>query len=260
MIADKCTREQLMGPRAVWLITGASSGIGRATALAASKTGARLVLQGRDIERLRLVAAETDGAAVALDLRGPSAAERLFEKAKEFHGHIDVVVNSAGIGWAGDFLEMPHDKVSDLLELNLHVPIVLARLALPAMVESGRGSVVFVSSIAGSLGVAGEAVYSASKAGVTTLVEALSAELSGQSVSVSVVIPGVIDTPFFENRGRPYDRGHPRPQPAERVAEAILEAVRTGRPEIIVPPWMRLPVCVRALTPGLYRRLARRYA
>ena len=109
------------------------------------------------------------------------------------------------------------------------------------MVARGRGRVVFVSSIAAATGVRGEAVYSATKAGLVSFAESLAYELDGHDVRVSVIVPGVIDTPFFDRRGRPYGRKRPGPQPPERVARAIVACLEHDRGVSYVPRWMRLP-------------------
>jgi short-subunit dehydrogenase len=127
------------------------------------------------------------------------------------------------------------------------------------MLQRGRGRLVFVTSIAGRLGVRDEAVYAAAKAGVDVFAESLRLEVAGRGVGVTVVVPGVVSTPFFERRGRPYPRRRPRPLPATRVAQAMLTAIEGERSEVYLPAWLRVPVAVRAVTPAVYRRLARRF-
>lgn len=234
------------------LITGASSGIGAATARAMAAAGSRLVLAGRDRDRLEAVAAETGGRAVTGDLTRD--VHRLAESAAP----VDVLVCNAGRGWAGSFARMPPPEVSRLVAVNLTAPIELARLLLPGMTERGRGHVVFVASIAGAVGVAGEAVYSGVKAGLVVFAEALRDEVAAfPGIGVSVVFPGVVATPFFDRRGVPYGRRFPQPIPPERVARGIVTAVRRGRSECYVPGWLRLPARLRGAAPGMFHRLAR---
>ncbi len=236
------------------LITGASSGIGAATAHALAGTGARLTLAGRDRERLAAVAAATGGSMVVCDVA--TEAGELARRA----GHVDVLVNNAGVGWAGSFVEMPAGSAERLLAVNLAAPIALTRLLLPGMLTAGRGHVVFVASIAGAVGVAREAVYSATKAGLMVFAEGLRHELHhAPGVGVSVLLPGVVDTPFFVRRGAPYTRGRPVPIPPERVARAVVAAILHGRPESFVPGWLRLPARLRGAAPGPFRLLARRF-
>jgi short-subunit dehydrogenase len=122
-----------------------------------------------------------------------------------------------------------------------------------------RGAVCFVTSIAGRTGVAGEAVYSATKAGLDAFAESLRAETAGSGINVGVVVPGVVDTGFFDARGRPYERKRPRPIPPDVVAEAVVLAVERGQAEAWVPRWLRIAPTVRALAPGAYRRLVLRF-
>lgn len=233
------------------LITGASSGIGAATAREMARAGARLVLAGRDGRRLEAVAAETGGRTLPGDLAGGVA--DLARRA----GPVDVLVSNAGAGWAGPLARMPEAAIERLVTVNLAAPLLLTRLLLPGMIERGRGHVVFVASIAGAVGVREEAVYSATKAGLLIFAEGLRHEL--HRVGVSVVLPGVVDTPFFDRRGTPYARKRPVPVPPERVARAIVSAVEHDRAETYVPGWLRLPSRVKGAAPGLFRLLAARF-
>ncbi|MEU0570594.1 SDR family NAD(P)-dependent oxidoreductase [Nonomuraea sp. NPDC005983] len=230
------------------LITGASSGIGAATARAMAASGASLLVTGRDRARLAAVAAEVGGQALAADLVTEAAA--LARRA----GPVDVLVSNAGIGWAGPLTVMPGGTAEGLIAANLAAPIELTRLLLPAMIDRGRGHLVFVASIAGAVGVRDEAVYSATKAGLIAFAESLRYELDG--IGVSVVLPGVVDTAFFARRGTPYARRRPAPIPPERVARAIVSAVERGRPETYAPGWLRLPARLRGAAPGPFRALA----
>jgi short-subunit dehydrogenase len=245
----------------VALVTGGSSGIGAATARALAAAGSRPLVAGRDAGRLSDVAGQTGGTALVADLAtadGPAAlAAAALEAAGP--GGLDLLVSNAGRGWAGPIGEMPDGRDRELIELNLTAPVQLTRLLVPAMAARGRGHVVFVSSIAGATAVRGEAVYSAAKAGLACFAESLAHELAGTGVGISVIVPGVIDTPFFERRGRPYDRQRPRPLPAERVATAITAAVTADRRVVYVPGWLRFPAWLHGAAPGTFGRLARRF-
>ncbi|WP_019634141.1 SDR family NAD(P)-dependent oxidoreductase [Actinomadura atramentaria] len=242
----------------VALVTGASSGLGRAGALALARAGARLVVHGRDAARLAEVAEATGGTAVAGDLADPAEVERVAAEALAVAGRVDVLLCNAGVGWSGPFPRMAAADAARLVAVNLAAPIALTRLLLPGMLERG-GSLVYVTSIAGRLGVAGESVYSATKAGLDMFAVSLRQEVRGTGVRVGVLVPGVVDTAFFERRGEPYPRRRPRPIPAERVADALLAGIVAGRPEIFAPRWLRLPVVVRGLFPGAYRALDGRF-
>jgi short-subunit dehydrogenase len=242
------------------LVTGASSGIGAAVARRLAAQGDwQLVLNGRDRTRLERVAADTSAAAFPADLTRPGADRQLAEFALDSMGRVDLLVTSAGIGWAGEFSAMPPSAIDEVLGVDVLAPMHLTRLLLPSMIEAGAGRVVLIGSVAGTVGVRGEAVYSAAKAALATFAEALRYELRGTGVGVSHVVPGVVDTPFFERRGTPYRRSRPKPVPAERVADAVWYAVARGRDEVYVPGWLWLPRRVHGGAPALYRRLAARF-
>jgi short-subunit dehydrogenase len=244
---------------AVALVTGASSGIGRATALALAQRGATVLLHGRNRAALDEVADRTGGTVLVEDLVEPGAGRRLADRALAAAGRLDMVIANAGVGAAGSFTTTPEDLPARLIAANLTAPIELARAVLPGMLAQGRGSIVFVTSIAGRTGVAGEAVYAATKAGLDAFAESLRLELHGTGVRVGVLVPGVVATDFFTRRGRPYGRRRPRPLSPHAAAVRIVRLVETGRAEVYLPGWLRLPVAVRAVTPGLYRRLAARF-
>jgi len=246
---------------AVALVTGGSSGIGAAAARALAAAGARPLIAGRDPARLQAVAQETGGLALAADLAAADGPAELAEAARQAAGPggIDVLVNNAGIGWAGPIEQMTAEQAASLIAVDLTAPIQLTRLLVPGMIARGHGHVVFVSSIAGATGVRGEAVYSAVKAGLGCFAESIAYELAGRGVGVSVIVPGVIDTPFFERRGRPYDRRRPAPLPPQRVARALVGAVERNQSVVFVPRWMRFPAWLHGALPGTFRRLAARF-
>jgi len=244
---------------AVALITGASSGIGAATAVALARAGTRLILTGRDKERLQSVATSTGALAVPADLAEPDGPGKLVDAVLTEEGRIDVLVCNAGAGWAGPIGDLPATKAAELLTVNLLAPIQLARLVAPGMAERGCGRLIFVSSIAGVTGVRHEAVYAATKAGLNYLAESLGYELAGTGAGVSVVLPGVVDTPFFRRRGRPYDRRLPAPIPAEQVARAIVTAAQRDLDVVYVPRWLRIPAWLHGTSPRTFRRLATRF-
>jgi short-subunit dehydrogenase len=242
----------VQGARA--LVTGASSGIGAAVAQLLTARGAKLLVTGRDAARLEAVATVTGAAAQRADLVDPGAADAVAAWA----GPVDVLVCNAGRGWSGPLTSMPAAEVGELVTVNLTASAHLVRLLLPAMLERGRGAVVLLSSIAGELGVRDEAVYAATKAGLAAFGESLRYEVGGSGVGVSVVLPGAVATPFFDRRGRAYDRRWPRPVPPEAVAGAVVRAVERGSPEVFVPRWLVVPARLHGAAPWLVRPLQRR--
>ena len=244
----------------VALITGASSGIGAALAQRlAQQQRWRLLVSGRDQAQLNHVAERTGALALRADLAAPGSGEDLALSALGAVGRVDLLVASAGVGWCGSFETMPLGRIDEIVTVDLVAVMHLVRLLLPHMIARGGGHVVLVGSVAGCAAVAREAVYSAAKAGLSAFAESLRFELAGTGVRVTLVVPGVVDTPFFERRGMPYLRTYPRPVPAARVAEATIDAIRRGRDEVYVPRWMGVPGRVRGAAPRLYRTLAARF-
>jgi hypothetical protein len=173
-------------------------------------------------------------------------------------------VANAGIGHAGPIGDMTAEQVAVLVDVNVRATMLLARAAVAAFGEQaaagdrrGRG-LVFVTSIAGAVGVPGETVYSATKAAVESFAATLREEVRPQGVRVSTVVPGVVDTEFFLRRGVAYARRFPRPLPPARIAGAVVRALEAGTPRQVLPRWLALPAWLAAAAPGPYRALARR--
>jgi len=236
----------------VVLVTGASGGIGAATCAALTRRGAVVVAAGRDETALAAVAAAST---VVADAADPAAAPALVATAVDRHGRLDAVVANAGIGWAGEFAGMDPARITELVDVNLRAPMLLARAALPVLRRPG--ALVFLTSIAGLVGVPGETVYSVTKAGLETFATLLREEVDG--ITVSTVAPGAVDTGFFATRGVPYDRSFPRPIPPAQVAAAVVEAIATGRQRRVEPRWLAVPARLSATAPNTYRALARRF-
>ncbi|WP_338899663.1 SDR family NAD(P)-dependent oxidoreductase [Streptomyces sp. TG1A-60] len=247
------------GASGVALVTGASSGIGAAIARRFAAGGWQLLLSGRDRRRLEETAAGTSAVVLPIDLAAADGPRLLASSALDVAGQIDVLVAAAGIGWSGPFVTMPHAAIDGMLTVNLDATLHLVREVLPSMVAAGQGRVVLIGSVAGTVGVRDEAVYSAAKGAVAVFAEALRQELRGTGVRVTHVVPGAVDTAFFERRGTPYRRARPRPVPAGRVADAVWDGLEHGRDDVYVPSWLHLPGRVRGVAPALYRRLLGRF-
>jgi NAD(P)-dependent dehydrogenase (short-subunit alcohol dehydrogenase family) len=247
----------LHGMRA--LITGGSSGIGAATAREFAANGMRLAIAGRNLTALHSVAADTGAVCIPGDLRDPGCPRRTICAASDELGGLDLMVSNAGIGWAGSFSSMTEADIDALIDVNLRAAAHLVRAALPHLhAETGR--LVFIGSIAGRVGVPGEAWYSATKAGLGSLADVLRAELRPAGIGVTLVTPGVVDTPYFARRNVPYQRHYPHPVSAQAVSEAVADAIEHGREDVVVPGWLSLPARLKVNFPGLYRLLAARFA
>jgi short-subunit dehydrogenase len=244
---------------AACLVTGASSGIGRAIALQLAQEGARVFATGRDADALREVAGTTREPFVPADLSDPAEIGRVVAEVGNAFGRLDLLVNNAGSGWAGPFVSIDPDDADRLVRVNLLAPIRLTAAFLPGMLERERGHILNVASIAGHVGVRDEAVYAATKAALVAFSESLRYEVAPFGVRVTIVSPGVVNTPFFERRGHPYERRSPRPIAPDRVARAAVRAIRRDAPEVFVPAWMGWVARLRGAAPGVYRRLASRY-
>nr|WP_232235098.1 MULTISPECIES: SDR family NAD(P)-dependent oxidoreductase [Frankia] len=238
------------------VITGASSGIGREAALLLAADRCRSLLVGRNGAALDEVAAATEGHRIAVDLSSPGSELMVSSRATELLGEVDLLVCSAGLGAAGPFEVMSPAAIAELVTVNVLSPMMLVRAMLPAMLDRGQGRILLVGSIAGALGVRGEVAYSATKAALLGFADALRSEVAGRGVTVTLCLPGVVDTPFFHRRGAPYVRRWPRPIPAGLVAQRMLAATGRGDAEIWVPRWLLGAVRVHGAIPSVYRRLA----
>jgi uncharacterized protein len=236
------------------LITGGSSGIGAAIAEGLAASGCRLVVLGRDAERLAALAHRTGALALVADLCTPEGLARAADAAAE----ADLLINSAGLGWAGDLAAMAGRDIDALVALNLTVPIRLTAAALPGMRARGRGQLAFVSSIA-AVGVRGEAVYAATKAGLRAFAASVRHEVAGSGIGITTLLPGAVRTPFFDHRGAPYDRRFPRQLNPDQVASALLRAMARGDAEVFVPRWLTVAARLRGAAPELFHRLAQHF-
>jgi NAD(P)-dependent dehydrogenase (short-subunit alcohol dehydrogenase family) len=215
----------------VAIVTGASSGIGAATAHELSRCGARIVLAARRSDKLEeqaraIAAAGGSAIAVPTDVSDPRQLSCLYERATAAFGHVDIVVNNAGANWLRPLAETTPEELTRLVHVNLLGAMLLTREVLPAMLERNHGALIFVGSLSGR--VAMEPAYSATKYGVRGFALALRRQLVATGVSVSLVSPGNIRTEMTEHvPGR-------LPEPT-LVAEEIRDLIRRPRREIVVP-------------------------
>ena len=176
---------------AVIVVTGAGSGIGRASALMLAERGATVVAVDRDGEAIDKVTATTGGLAIAVDIRDPQTGDAVIARVLERYHRVDAVVAAnAGVGYVGDFATMPPENITSLVEVNFRGPLLLTRAALPSMTERGSGALVFTTSIAGGVPVPTEAAYCFSKSALETFADALREELRPTGVTVTTVRPG----------------------------------------------------------------------
>jgi len=224
---------------AVVAVTGASSGIGEATALAFARRGSRLALGARRLDRLNAVAQKCrergspDVSTRRLDVGRRSDATGFITSALRDHEHIDILVNNAGLGWMGRLHEMPEEKVDELIATNLAGVIATTQAVLPSMLERRRGVIINVASVVGFRAAPYSAVYSATKYAVVGLSHALRGELSGSGVKVCVVYPASTGTEFFAATEAPMGPQYS----AAWVARLIVRTARFPRRDAIVLPY-----------------------
>jgi uncharacterized protein len=242
------------------VVTGASSGIGEAVARRlAREPGASLVLVGRREERLRALAGSLGDEHVsflAVDLLDEDAPARIREHIVERHGRLDLLVNNAGASWRARFADGGHENVQRTMLINFDAQVRLTEALLELLRASAPSAIVNVSSTAGRVARAGAGAYSASKFALAGWSDALWAEERANGVHVGLVLPGFISTEGFpqaELTAKPWTRW--MVSTPEKAAEAIFQAGIGRRPERYVPRPYALAAALRALTPGLVRRV-----
>ncbi len=231
-------------------ITGAGRGIGRATAQALAREGARVAVGDLDLDAARRTAAEVGPSALALELdvtRRESFA-RFLDETEARLGSLDVLVNNAGIMPLGRFLDEDDATTRRVVDVNLHGVILGTKLALARMVPRDRGAVINLASVAGVFGFAEGATYSATKHAVVGLTEAVRRELrlAGARVRVGYVLPGVVHTEL--GTGTSSVRLVPSVEP-EEVAQAIVRSIVRERVDTWVPARTKPLLRLQALLP-----------
>ncbi len=248
----------------VMLVTGASSGIGEATARRlAREPGASLILVARREERLRELAASLAPALgeervsfLAVDLVDEHAPETIRAHVAERYGRLDLLVNNAGAAWRKQFAEGGYENVRRTMAINFDAQVRLTEALLPLLRSSAPSAIVNVASTAARVTRKGTGAYSASKAALASWSDALWMEEHAHGVHVGLVLPGFISTEGFpqaELTGRPWTRW--AVSTPEQGAEAIYQAGIGRRPERYVPRPYALAAVARVLTPRLVRRV-----
>ncbi len=245
------------------ILTGASHGIGPYIARAMAAEGINLVLAARSTgelesladslrDRIRVIVATTD-------VNDPGDRLGLVRRTQSELGDVDILINNAGLEEITPFAGQRPDMIQNIVATNVIAPMLLAREVLPPMLERGRGWIINVASIAGRAGMPFGAVYSGSKGALAEWSISLHGELAGSGVSVSAVCPGFVSTSGMHARkgkAAPASLGEVTP---EAVANAVIRALNTGHPEILVSTRpIRLLMALRALAPRAALSLARR--
>ncbi|AFZ26334.1 short-chain alcohol dehydrogenase [Cylindrospermum stagnale PCC 7417] len=259
------------------LITGASQGIGKATALLFSRKGYDLVLAARQTERLEATAQEVQSLGLAApltvtcDVTNPSQVEMLVQKALEHYGYIDVLVNNAGIFASGPVEQFSLSDWHQVIDTNLWGYIHTIQALLPHFLQRGSGTIVNLSSIGGKVPTAYLVAYCTSKFGVTGLTEALQAELQPKGIHVCGIYPNLIKSSLMERaifRGKDEEElqtrreqlnnvlKNPVVEKPEDVANAIWDAVNNQKSEVMVGS-ANFSQSLYRLFPGLMKWVSR---
>ena len=241
----------------VAVITGGGSGIGAAVAGKLAERGWSCVLVGRRENPLRATADEIGGEHEVCDVSDRDAVERMASALRERHPEIGLLVNNAGVAGRGNFLDLPPERIEELIRINYLGSVWCLRAFLPALESAAPSHLVNVVSVAGTVAVG---PYSASKHAQLAFSRSVARELRPRGIHVHTVNPGFVHTEGFPQdwllRGR-YGRVVVGP---ERVAERIVNAVERDRAEIFVPRWYRAAAIAQALLPGTFRRVPARRA
>uniref|UniRef100_A0A8C1TSJ5 Dehydrogenase/reductase SDR family member 7B n=1 Tax=Cyprinus carpio TaxID=7962 RepID=A0A8C1TSJ5_CYPCA len=258
----------------VVVITGASSGLGKECARVFHAAGARLILCGRDQKRLQDVVEElrnkTNGkiqtyspCTVTFDLSNTSLVSSAAEEILKCHGHVDVLINNAGISYRGNILDTHVSVQRDVMETNYFGPVALTHALLPSMVDRRSGHIVVISSVQGKISIPYRSAYSASKHATQAYFDCLRAEVDRFGLQVSVISPGYIRTNLSINAvtgdGSKYgvmDKTTAKGSDPVDVARAVLEAVCHKQKDVVLAGLLpTAAVYLRTLWPALYFRL-----
>jgi NADP-dependent 3-hydroxy acid dehydrogenase YdfG len=227
----------------VILVTGASSGIGAATARAAVSAGAKVVLLARREDRITALADQLGDAAIAVraDVTDAAQVRHAISTAIDAFGRIDVLVNNAGQAMTGAIEDVDVDDFRAIVDLNLVAPLIVMQAAIPTLREQGESAIVNVSSGVTLMALPGSATYSSSKAGLNQLSAVARNELVDAGITVSTIYPFVTDTELYESM-RGTDHGEtssgwqPTPHTSEHVADNILALIESGDAELSLLP------------------------
>ena len=240
------------------IVTGASSGIGRETAIAFARAGANLVLASRNEAALNEVAAEIAPfvrrvSVIPTDVTQQAAVEAMARQAAQELGSVDILVNNAGVGLNALLAEGSMTNIRRLFEINVFGALHCIQAVVPYMKRQGSGQIINVSSVAGKIATPRNGAYAATKFALTAISDALRLELGEHGITVITVFPGITDTAFGENVLREVDvppvPGIVRGVSARRVANAIVRAARWERREVYVTVTDRMAVGLKNVSP-----------
>lgn len=243
------------------IITGGSEGVGAVAARKFAEAGANLMLVARSKKNLEVIAEElrekTKVEIFAMDVSDAEACVDVFKKANFEFGRIDILINNAGFHHRGNVDAVPTHDLGKMIDVNLKAPIMLSRIALPYLVESGGGAIINVGSLAGRTPVPGSAAYAASKAGLRAFTYSLAEELVDANIKIALLSPGPIDTGFImSDVSQVSDLTFSQPiSTAEDVAQSILDLCGNHIREQSMPMISGLLTTITYLFPWIGRKL-----
>jgi len=253
----------------VAIITGASSGIGEATAKRLARDGMRVTLAARRQDELSRVAGQIEAAGgqalvAPTDVRDRAAIQHMVEATLGKWGRVDVLVNNAGLGYSRHVVNLDPAELRDQVNVNLIAVIECAQTVLPAMIEQKSGHIINVASIAGLVGLPASSVYAATKAAVISFSDSLRREVMRQGVHVTAFCPGFVATNFSPRlkkiaEGRPGAQRLPGVMRVDYVADCIANTIRHPRRRVIIPPGWGLLAGIAEALPWLTDRVLSRY-
>ena len=250
----------------VVILTGATQGIGRATAYILAEAGCKLALAARNPQSLQNLAAQLNNAghqvvALPTDMGDTAQAAALAPKTAEAFGKIDVVINNAALGVRDRLLDLQEDEARRVMDVNYFGPVALIQATVPYLKANPEGGLIInISSIVGRRAMPGIAGYCASKAALEKMAESLRLELAADNIRVSMIYPGVTATNFNDNSLSSQEgRGRLGGAPPERVARAILTTIRREQRDVFITWFDRIFVTVSTIWPWFMDKMLNRY-
>lgn len=249
----------------IW-ITGASSGLGKAMAVAFANENANLILSARNVDNLNEVAESCRGTGekhiLPLDLAQQETFPDKVKEALSYVGHIDILINNGGISQRADAVETIPEVTRRLFEINFFGTIELTRLVLPSMIGRKSGHIVTMSSIVGKFGSPRRSTYSASKHALHGYFDSLRFEVQDDGIDITLVCPGFINTDISRHaltaKGEPQntmDKKTARGLSTEEFSKRVLTAIRRRKKEVNIGKYEVLGVYLKRFVPGLFRKM-----
>jgi uncharacterized protein len=243
------------------LITGASSGIGKAVALRCAQDHATIILSARNTEKLNEVKKEVDklgghGIVMPADVTNTEQVRALFLKATQEGGTLDVVFDNAGLGYIANIWELTTDQIKQMIDVNVTGQISVAKFASEVMVRQKHGHLIMTSSLAGLVTLPEWSVYVASKWAITAFADSIRQELAQYNIKVTTLHPGLVKTEFFNKEKADVDTTKlGKVITPEEVAEAVYDSIFTNKKRVIIPSLAKNYSLLYKFLPGLTQKL-----